>query len=244
MSKVNTDPADYSPYAAQASCIPQPKGLAWNKGRMNKTPTYAGRPPQPQKGGGGYLQRQPWTAATTKGAEIKRGRGVASTPPTTKINPIDAVGVEILNHCIKPVRTHVRRAVALVGLASTQAGEAVGLTTPTPGTQLLLESRPVLGGLIQWLSISTPTDATTTPARTCLAASQTDPAHTNNRATVSNTATAGATEILQSQRPPLHPANLLQFPCRQPQPSPPQPHRFPLPSQTPSPPLARKKGCF
>ena len=30
--------------------------------------------------------------------------------------------------------THVRRAVALVGLASTEAGEAVGLTTPTPGT--------------------------------------------------------------------------------------------------------------
>ena len=28
--------------------------------------------------------------------------------------------------------THVRRAVALVGLASTEAGEAVGLTTPTP----------------------------------------------------------------------------------------------------------------
>ena len=33
--------------------------------------------------------------------------------------------------------THVRRAVTLVGLASTEAGEAVGLTTPTPGTQLL-----------------------------------------------------------------------------------------------------------
>ena len=37
--------------------------------------------------------------------------------------------------------THVRRAVALAGLASTEAGEAVGLTTPTPGTQLLVESR-------------------------------------------------------------------------------------------------------
>ena len=36
--------------------------------------------------------------------------------------------------------THVRRAVALVGLASTEAGEALGLTTPIPGTQLLLES--------------------------------------------------------------------------------------------------------
>ena len=33
--------------------------------------------------------------------------------------------------------THVRRAVALVGFAPTETGEAVGLTTPTPGIQLL-----------------------------------------------------------------------------------------------------------
>ena len=43
--------------------------------------------------------------------------------------------------------THVRRAVALVGLASTEVGEAVGLTTPTPGTQLLLEVATCLGRL-------------------------------------------------------------------------------------------------
>ena len=69
------------------------------------------------------------------------------------------VGVEILNmiHDVESrdypalgevsLGTHVRRAVALVGLASTEAGEAVGITTPTPGTQLLLEVATFLGRL-------------------------------------------------------------------------------------------------